>query len=604
MTILESYVLQTRLFILKQEISILLIWKSLLISLMERAGDRMALLDDIEHLDKKEIVSDDLFLELFERKGKKEESEVTKARDECALLERAKEVGELEKFEKLLSAYQKDYNKYLKSKPVQYYPLSADYNIDPEILKKLNEEKPEEKYTLDDRGNGYLFADFYKDKCRFNTTSNEWYVYDGKIWKKDERAMQVNEYAKSLLNYLNIYAVSINDTDKQQTYRKHLIKLGNYGTRKNMLEDAKTKNCVSNEDFDKDIFLLNCQNCVIDLRTFETKEHNPNLLLSKIANVFYDESATCEEWERFLNEIMQGKKEKIDYLQKILGYSLTGDTREETCYILYGSTTRNGKSTLVETISEMLGGTKGYAMNMEPQTLALKHNHDSRTASGDIARLNGTRFLNASEPPKRMVFDIGLLKSLTGRDTITARHIYEREFEFIPNFKLFMNTNFLPLITDDTIFSSGRVNVITFDRHFTPKEQDKGLKDRLKTKDSLSGILNWCLTGLKKYKESGAKPPAPVVDATIKYRNDSDKVGNFMAERLEKSTENSKAKDIYDAYKRWCDDNGYGAENKGNFFSELRTKGILSNKGTIKGKTYSNIVRGYKISKDFETPFD
>ena len=112
---------------------------------------------------------------------------------------------------------------------------------------------------------------------------------------------------------------------------------------------------------------------------------------------------------------------------------------------------------------------------MKPESLAVRQNLDSRQASGDIARLAGCRFCNSSEPPKRMLFDTALLKSLLGRDSITARHLYQRETTFIPKFKLVVNTNFLPTITDDTVFSSGRINVISFDRHFEPQEQDKDL---------------------------------------------------------------------------------------------------------------------------------
>ena len=144
----------------------------------------------------------------------------------------------------------------------------------------------------------------------------------------------------------------------------------------NMIEDAKDKYCICNDDLDKDIYLLNCRNCVINLKTFEILEHDADLLLSKVSNIEYVPDVKSEDFLKFIKDIMQGNNEKIEYIQKILGYALTGDTREETCYILYGSTTRNGKSTLVETIAYMLGGEKGYAMNTNPETLAQKQNKD------------------------------------------------------------------------------------------------------------------------------------------------------------------------------------------------------------------------------------
>ncbi len=172
--------------------------------------------------------------------------------------------------------------------------------------------------------------------------------------------------------------------------------------------------------------------------------HSPDMLLSKICSAEYNPAADCREWKKFLLKIMQGDTEKTLYLQKIAGLSLMGNTERETCFILFGSTTRNGKSTFCETIIYLLGD---YALTMKPESLAVKQNLDSRQASGDIARLAGCRFCNASEPPKRMLFDTALLKSLLGRDSITARHLHQREFSFIPKFKLVINTNYLPTIT-------------------------------------------------------------------------------------------------------------------------------------------------------------
>lgn len=231
---------------------------------------------------------------------------------------------------------------------------------------------------------------------------------------------------------------------------------------------------------------------------------------------------------------------------------------------------------------------------MKPETLAVKQNTDSRVANGDVARLSGCRFCNASEPPKRMLFDTALLKSLLGRDSITARHLHQREFSFVPKFKLVINTNYLPVIADDTVFSSGRINVISFDRHFEPEEQDKHLKERLRQDKELSGILNWCIEGLRLYRLEGLKPPKAVISATETYRSDSDKIGNFIKECLTKTGKNSSVKSVYELYTNWCNDNGFGVENKGNFIAELKNKGIYGSSGTVRGKTVKNIVKGYE----------
>lgn len=460
-----------------------------------------------------------------------------------------------------------------------------------EVLRDLHAEH----YETSDKGFGRLFATVFKDKHRYNPSRKDFMLFDGKKWVDDTEGLSARASAKDLSDALVRYAVNV---DTEGKYLKAVAPLCNIRNRNNMLQDSRDVFFFTNEELDKDDYLLNLQNGTLDLSKNEPRfiEHSPDLLLSKICNVEYQPGATCKEWEKFLLEIMQGDTEKIQYLQKIAGLSLTGNTQEEACFILYGSTTRNGKSTFCETLIHLLGD---YALTMKPETLAVKQNLDSRQASGDIARLAGCRFCNASEPPKRMLFDTALLKSLLGRDSITARHLHQREFSFIPKFKLVINTNYLPTITDDTVFSSGRINVISFDRHFEPHEQDKHLKDKLRSSNELSGILNWCIEGLRLYRQQGLEPPKTVQNATETYRTDSDKIGNFINECLIKTGKNSKAKDIYEVYIKWCDDNGYGCENKGNFFSELKTKGLFATSGTVDGKTVKNIVKGYTIETDF-----
>ncbi|MDO4484254.1 MAG: phage/plasmid primase, P4 family [Clostridia bacterium] len=263
--------------------------------------------------------------------------------------------------------------------------------------------------------------------------------------------------------------------------------------------------------------------------------------------------------------------------------------------MFYGATTRNGKSTLLDTMEYLFGD---YASHIQPETLAQQKDRNSRSASGDIARLDGVRLLHMSEPPKRMKFDVALLKTLLGRDKITARHLYEREFEFVPVFKLVVNTNYLPVVTDDTLFSSERVKVITFNRHFTPEEQDRELKGRLKSSENISGIFNWLLDGLKVYQQAGKRILAPesVKQATAAYREQSDKIKQFMRDCLI-PTQGAcvSGKEVYEAFSFWCKDNGYGTENKTNFFDELRSKGILSDSGTVSGRTQRNVVKDYQI---------
>lgn len=463
------------------------------------------------------------------------------------------------------------------------------------VLKKLEADK---KYPTNDKGYGRLYADVFRNKHRYNPKVKDFMVYDGKRWIEDTESMSARKDAQILSDNLVLYALQV-ATDEDRGYLKAVSRLCDRKHRETMINDAKPIYPFNSEDMDRDDYLLNVQNGTLQFKEANVilRNHDPEDILSKICNVSYDPEAKCPRWEKFLDEVMEGDASKIRYLQKIVGLSLTGNTENESCFILWGRTTRNGKSTFCETIIHLLGD---YAVTISPETLATKSNYDSKQASGDIARLAGCRFVNASEPKKKMIMDTALLKTLTGRDSITARHLYQREFSFRPRFKFVMNTNHLPQISDDTVFSSGRINVVTFNRHFTEEEQDRRLKEKLRDPEELSGILNWCIQGFYLYQKEGLKAPEAVKRSTEDYRQDSDKVGNFISECLEKSETNIKAGDVYTYYQRWCDDNGYGCENKGNFFADLRAKGIFSKTGTVMGKTVKNVVKGYEVASHWE----
>jgi P4 family phage/plasmid primase-like protien len=289
---------------------------------------------------------------------------------------------------------------------------------------------------------------------------------------------------------------------------------------------------------------------------------------------------------------MDDDREKIAYLQRICGLCLTADTSLECLWFLYGASTRNGKSTFVETMAQMLGD---YALSTPPETPSQRR-RQAGAASGDLARLDGCRFLNASEPPKRMLLDTALVKTLTGRDSITARNLYEREFQFRPKFKLLINTNNLPVISDDTLFTSDRVRVIEFPHHFTEAEQKPQLKRELCLPENLSGLLNWCIEGLCEYRRIGEKPPESVRTATASYQKDSDKISLFFSEVMEKNAEfNVAGSTVYERYSKWCEDSGFGVDSKSSFFSELRSRGFLAESATVNGKSIHNAIRGYRI---------
>jgi putative DNA primase/helicase len=383
-----------------------------------------------------------------------------------------------------------------------------------------------ETYPRNDIGTARLFYDIHSGVIRYVVESKTWYVYDGKRWVKDEGGFRIMEMCKTFATEYSEYAAACADDD---AFIKYTTKLASRRSRESVLNDAKSIAPIPLSAFDTNKYLLNLQNGTFNLQTFTLQPHRAEDYITKMARARYDHKAKCPRWERFIDEIMCGDQSTAVFLQKALGYALTGDTNAyNSFYILYGASTRNGKSTLTEAIGYILGD---YARTVQPQTLA-KRSSDGAAPSPDIARLKGARFVCTPEPEKGLELNSALMKQLTGGDTYVGRFLNENPFEFVPEFHIFFNTNHLPRTSDDTIFASGRVKIIPFERHFTAKEQDPGLKGLFRKSANKSAILNWLIDGYRLMLEVGLDVSDRMQTALDEYRSECDSIGNFLSERV------------------------------------------------------------------------
>lgn len=462
------------------------------------------------------------------------------------------------------------------------------------FLRKLHPEH-NGRYPWNDIGNGYLFADIYREKARYIPERKGWYIFNGRVWKPDTGNLKVMELCKKLADDLVCYALSLPEGAERDSYRKSVEWWQQRNHRETILKDAASVYPVSISEFDSDPYLFNCINGTLDLRTREIRPHSAGDLLTMISGVRYDPDARSELFERFVNDVTQGDRETAIYIQKVLGYCLTGDTSEECYYTLYGATTRNGKSTMLETFLKLLGD---YGRSAKPETFARKERANGSGPSEDLARLAGARMVSVAEVPRNMPLDASLMKTITGGDTIAARYLNENSFEYCPQFKLIFNTNWLPSASDVTLFSSNRVRVIPFERHFTEAERDKSLKARLTTPASLSGVLNWCLDGLYLWRETGMEPSQAVKKSTAQYQIDSDRTAQFIAEELEKGTGfEVKSSDAFGRYKLWCDRNGYHY-GSGKAWKDDMKRLVVFDRGRPKsGGEKTTLIRGYRLKK-------
>ena len=449
-------------------------------------------------------------------------------------------------------------------------------------------------YPYDDTGNADRFTDIFKDRVLYSYTNKGWYIYDGKRWLFDTLG-RINDYFEQSIEVMKKQGMTTNipmlENETSEDYQKRLKAIrtayekhltysrSNRGTVAGV-KQSMHKNSVDISEFDGNDMLINLENSVYDMVSGINIPHDATLKFTKKANVNYDESKKCPRWEQFLREIFNDDKDLIKWIQKALGYSLTGKTSEQVMFILNGNG-RNGKSVFLDVVSHIFGD---YRTNIQPDSLMVKN---SQGANSDIARLKGARFVTTVESNDGMRFNEGLVKQLTGGDTVTARFLHANEFEFTPKFKVWMATNHRPIIrgTDKGIWR--RIRLIPFEREFTEEEVDLDLTSKLLAESD--GILQWMLKGLEMWQKERLGMCEKILMANKEYRQEMDVVSTFIEECVNNSLgKEVKASELYQHYKNYCLQNGFFVLTSTKFGRELDNKGyIKTHKRT--GKYYQNI---------------
>jgi len=401
-------------------------------------------------------------------------------------------------------------------------------------------------YDLNDYGNGQRLVDTYSDKIKFCNEWKTWMVYNGHRWVEDTYG-SLERMAKTIIEQIRDVAFEEEDEKKQKVILNAVSRTGGIRGIRGMIESASTERIVriSSETFDKNKFLLNFKNGTYDLKTNKFNDNKSSDYISKLVIGKYDPKATCPRWEQFISEIMGENENLIKFVQRAIGYGLTGSCEEQKMFIAYGAGS-NGKSLMMEILREILND---YSRNIQAESLMMK---DNSGASGDIARLKGARFVTAKENKEGRKLDEALIKEATGADTITARFLYKDEFEFIPEFKLWLATNHKPQITgqDDGIWR--RLVLIPFNVQFTDKNgnKDPNLLDKLKKE--IPGIINWCIKGCSMWQKEGLKEPKEIIEAVEEYRSESDALQLFIDECLVVDTDMCITnKELTEIYNRW-----------------------------------------------------
>jgi putative DNA primase/helicase len=417
-------------------------------------------------------------------------------------------------------------------------------------LTEVGSTKNLDDYTDNDNGNATLFIDRYSETLRYiHAPIESWFIWDGNRWMPDT-VEGANLLARQLSD--DLVADSVKEPGRRDERKlKRGVAIGGRNRISSMLWLARSdpRIVIRREEIDADNFLLGVRNGVIDLRSGRRRDGQKGDFITKSCGCNFDPNATCPRWMAFLDEIFERQTDLIRYIQRAGGYTLTGDTREQVLFFLYGGGA-NGKSTLIEILMRVLGD---YATTASQNILTF--NKHVREPLDEIAALVGSRFVAIAETGESDLAEVRI-KQLTGGDTITGKAHYEKAASFQPKFKLWIFGNSRPSIHGVDHAMWRRIMLIPFNRQFSIDEQDPTLKEKLLLE--LPGILNWAIEGALAWQKEGRQiPPESVRKATDEYRADEDVLRDFIAENVEKADDQQLAhKDLYHAYKAWNSDQG------------------------------------------------
>lgn len=377
----------------------------------------------------------------------------------------------------------------------------------------------------------------------------KWLVWTGLCWRTDDTG-EVARRAKDAVSGIYSEAQAATDNQARMELAQWAVRSESEARIKAMISLAESEPgiAVTPDELDADLWLFNVRNGTVDLRTGELLPHRRDDLITIVAPVEHDPEATCPLWEAFLDRIFAGNDHLIGFMQRSLGYALTGDVSEQVLFIHHGIGA-NGKTTLQNIVLGILGD---YG-KVTPPGLLLQRNHDRHPT--EIADLKGARFVASVEIGEGKALAEELVKRLTGGDRLKGRFMRQDFWEFDPTHKLFVACNHRPAVsgTDPAIWR--RIRLVPFTVQIPEEEQDKGLQAKMLARER-SGILNWLIAGCLAWQGEGLGAPEEVKAATSEYRTEQDVVGRFLADCCVEGTGLVvKKAALYLAYQFWSPNN-------------------------------------------------
>jgi putative DNA primase/helicase len=437
----------------------------------------------------------------------------------------------------------------------------------------VNVQERQNATHLSDTGNAARFARHHRGRL-LHSDCTGWLLYDGSRWK--QAGSQITSLAKETVAQMYL-AASRKDSGRRETLVRWALRSESEQRIRAMISLAKCELPVSEDDLDKDPWLINCENGTLDLRTGKLREYDPADLITKLAPVRYDPDARSPLWDSVIRRALPDEQVR-NFFQKLAGYTLTGCTGEDIFALIHGPT-RTSKGTVQEAIATMLGD---YAITLELDTLAERNRAGGPRP--ELTRLRGARMVSIYETSRRMVLSASLVKTLAGSDPITARGLYQAPITFKPAAKIWVATNHLPKVPADDDALWERIREIPFNVTIPESERDPAVRSQLLEPEHGAAILAWAVEGCLLWQSERLVQPDAVREAGRAYREQMDLLARFIEEccilgpKLWTPTAT-----LRQEYEKWCREQGETPEGGDALKNKLRELGCEPHKDNRRG---------------------
>ncbi|CAM5319625.1 DNA primase family protein [Eoetvoesiella caeni] len=417
-----------------------------------------------------------------------------------------------------------------------------------------------DRLPLSEAGNATRLEQYYGNILLYITETQTWLVWKDGAWQHDQDGSCLRLLAMSLGRI--IYGEA---ADLAPDHRASFAKWGSRSQSAQIIDNGikllkssgLVRRSVASLDNSLMVAGINAGKEVLDLRTGTVRPAKKTDLVTKSLGINrVGTLADCPRWLKFLDEIFissDGRADRalINWFHRWCGYVMTGDTSEQIAVFAIG-VGRNGKSVMASVLQHLMGD---YARVLSAESLMIDRNRTGSGASPDLAMLPGARFVLSSESEDGSALAEARLKALTGGDSITCRPLYGKPFSFAPSFKLLVASNHKPVVLGTDYGIWRRLRLVEFLARFDSSNNDPHLLRTLL--GELEGIASWCVQGCLAWQEQGLQDqPAAIKQATDSYRQEMDTLGEFITECTYADGE-TKASELYQRYKAWCDDNGF-----------------------------------------------